>query len=286
MKTDLWLIYAIVTTLTWGIWGALIEIPEKAGFPATLGYTVWALMMIPCALVVLRLTNFKFDVNLKAIVWGALIGLTGAGGQLILFEALREGPAYIIFPIVSLYPVVTIGLSLWILKERTNRRSWIGIVLALIAIFLLSYLKPESMEIKGLLWLGLSIMVFMMWGVQGLFMKIANNSMSAESIFTYMAISGVLLIPIALWMTDFNQPINWGFKGPYLAALIQVLNAVGALSLVYAMRYGKAIVVSPLTSLSPMITIVLSLIIYAAMPNPAMIIGFGLALVAIYLFSS
>lgn len=117
-------------------------------------------------------------------------------------------------------------------------------------------------------------------------MKIANNSMSAESIFTYMAISGMLLIPIALWMTDFNQPINWGFKGPCLAALIQVLNAVGALSLVYAMRYGKAIVVSPMTSLSPMITIVLSLIIYAAMPNPAMIIGFGLALVAIYLFST
>ena len=286
MKNKLWLIYAIVTTLTWGIWGALIEIPEKAGFPATLGYSVWALTMIPCALVVLTITKFKIDVNPKSIIWGLLIGLTGAGGQLILFEALREGPAYIIFPIVSLYPVVTIGLSLSILKERANRRSWIGIVLALIAIFLLSYMKPENMDIKGLLWLGLSILVFVMWGAQGFFMKSANNSMSAESIFAYMAISGILLIPVALWMTDFSQPINWSFKGPYLAALIQVLNSIGALTLVYAMRYGKAIVVSPMTSLSPMITIVLSLAIYAVMPNPAMIVGFGLALIAIYLFST
>ena len=286
MKNKLWLVYAIVTTLTWGIWGALIEIPEKAGFPATLGYSVWALTMIPCALVVLKLTHFKFDFNSKSVIYGLLIGLTGAGGQLILFEALREGPAYIIFPIVSLYPVVTIGLSLWILKERANKRGWVGIVLALIAIFLLSYMKPENMEVKGLLWLGLSILVFVMWGAQGFFMKIANNSMSAESIFTYMAFSGILLIPIALWMTDFSQPINWSFKGPYLAALIQVLNSVGALTLVYAMRYGKAIVVSPMTSLSPMITIVLSLAIYSVMPNPAMIVGFGLALVAIYLFST
>ena len=286
MKKKLWLIYAIVTTITWGIWGAFIEIPEKAGFPATLGYSIWALTMIPCALIALKFINFKLEVDKKSIFWGLLIGLTGAGGQLLLFEALREGPAYIIFPIISLYPVVTIGLSIWISKERTNKRSWIGIILALIAIFLLSYMKPEDSDIKGYLWLGLSVLVFIMWGAQGFFMKTANNSMSAEGIFTYMAISGILMIPIALWMTDFNQNINWGFKGPYLAAMIQVLNAVGALTLVYAMRYGKAIVVSPMTSLSPMITIVLSLIIYAVMPNPAMIVGFGLALVAIYLFST
>ena len=286
MKKKLWLIYAIVTAITWGIWGAFIEIPEKAGFPATLGYSIWALTMIPCALIALKFINFKLEVDKKSIFWGLLIGLTGAGGQLLLFEALREGPAYIIFPIISLYPVVTIGLSIWISKERTNKRSWIGIILALIAIFLLSYMKPEDSDIKGYLWLGLSVLVFIMWGAQGFFMKTANNSMSAEGIFTYMAISGILMIPIALWMTDFNQNINWGFKGPYLAAMIQVLNAVGALTLVYAMRYGKAIVVSPMTSLSPMITIVLSLIIYAVMPNPAMIVGFGLALVAIYLFST
>jgi len=286
MKNKLWLIYAIVTTITWGIWGAFIEIPEKAGFPATLGYSIWALTMIPCALIALKFINFKLEVDKKSIFWGLLIGLTGAGGQLLLFEALREGPAYIIFPIISLYPVVTIGLSIWISKERTNKRSWIGIILALIAIFLLSYMKPEDSDVKGYLWLGLSVLVFIMWGAQGFFMKTANNSMSAEGIFTYMAISGILMVPIALWMTDFNQNINWGFKGPYLAALIQVLNAVGALTLVYAMRYGKAIVVSPMTSLSPMITIVLSLIIYAVMPNPAMIVGFGFALVAIYLFST
>jgi drug/metabolite transporter (DMT)-like permease len=286
MKNKLWLIYAIMTTLTWGIWGALIELPQKAGFPATLGYTVWAITMIPCAIVALVLIKFKLETDLRSFLLGMTIGLTGAGGQIILFEALRLGPAYIIFPIVSLYPVVTILLSLWVLKEKSNRRGWTGIILALVAIFLLSYMKPKQLEISGFLWLGLSLLVFLMWGIQAMVMKLANNTMKAESIFTYMALTGLLLIPFAILMTDFSQDINWGFKGPYLAAIIHILNAVGALFLVYAMRYGKAIIVAPMTSLSPMITIVLSLAIYAVIPNPAMIIGFILALVAIYLFAT
>ena len=35
-------------------------------------------------------------------------------------------------------------------------------------------------------------------------MKLANATMNAESIFLYMTITGLLLIPVALWMTDFS----------------------------------------------------------------------------------
>ena len=58
MKSKSWLLYALTTTLFWGLWGALIEIPEKAGFPATLGYSVWALTMLIPAYVVLKKINF------------------------------------------------------------------------------------------------------------------------------------------------------------------------------------------------------------------------------------
>ena len=76
-----------------------------------------------------------------------------------------------------------------------------------------------------------------------------------------------------------------GFKGPYLAALIHVLNAVGALTLVYALRYGKAMVVVPMTGLSPLITVVISLILYAVVPDAVLSTGMILAMVGIYLLS-
>src|SRR5690606_2827435 len=122
IQKRLWLVFAVVTTLFWGVWGAFIEIPEKAGFPATLGYSVWALTMIPCALVALRVAGWKLEHDARSVFLGSTVGLLGAGGQLLLFQALRTGPAYIVFPFISLYPVVTVALSVTLLKERASRR--------------------------------------------------------------------------------------------------------------------------------------------------------------------
>jgi drug/metabolite transporter (DMT)-like permease len=286
VKIKTWLIFATITTTFWGVWGALIEIPEKAGFPATLGYSVWALTMIPPALVALRIIKWKLEYDSRSIVLGSIIGFLGAGGQLILFLALRTGPAYLVFPFISLSPVITILLSYIFLKERASTRGWIGIVLALLAIPLLSYSDPSDTVSRGYIWIIFSLLVFMAWGVQAFVMKFANQTMKAESIFFYMMMTGLLLIPFALWMTDFSQEINWGFKGPYLAAMIQILNAVGALCLVYAFRYGKAMIVSPLTNaVAPVITVIISLIIYMVIPHPIIITGMVLALISIFLMA-
>lgn len=280
-----WVSYAIITTVFWGVWGALIEVPQKAGFPPTLGYIVWALTMIPCALVALYLVKWKIETDKRSIILGSAVGLLGAGGQLLLFQALKEGPAYIIFPFISLYPILTILLSVLILKEKTSMLKWVGIGTALIAIFFLSYQEPGTSDSRGYLWLALSLLVFLAWGLQAYVMKFSNETMKAESIFFYMAVTALVLSPFAWWMTDFSQPINWGFKGPYLAALVHVLNSIGALMLVYALRYGKAIIVVPLTGLAPLITIVLSLILYSVMPGPMLMIGLVFAVVAIFILS-
>jgi drug/metabolite transporter (DMT)-like permease len=286
VKVKPWLIFAIVTTTFWGVWGALIEIPEKAGFPATMGYTVWSLTMIIPAMVALRVIKWKLEYNPRAIILGCLIGFTGAGGQLILFQALRTGPAYLVFPFISLSPVVTILLSVIFLKERASTRGWIGIVLAMVAIPLLSYQPAQNSGGQGFLWVILALLVFLAWGVQAYIMKLANQTMKAESIFFYMMLTGLLLVPFALWMTDFSQPINWGFKGPYLAAMIQILNAIGALTIVYAFRYGKAMIVSPLTNaVAPVITIIISLSIYGVIPHAVILTGMMMALISIFLMA-
>lgn len=281
-----WLLFALITTVSWGLWGALIEIPEKAGFPATYGYIVWSLTMIPCALIGLSIIKWKLEYDKKSLFYGLIVGLLGAGGQLILFHALAKGPAYLVFPIISLSPIVTVIMSVIFLKETTSRRHWIGIVIALVAIILMSYQEPEGSSGRGYLWFVMAIFVFLAWGIQAFFMKIANNRMKAESIFFYMMVSGLILAPFAYMMTDKSQPVNWDFNGPYLAAIIQVLNAVGALMLVYAIRYGKVIIVAPLTNaVAPIITIILSLIICAVVPNPVIITGMAIAMISVYLIA-
>ncbi len=284
-RERLWLGFAAVTTIFWGVWGALIEVPEKAGFPATLGYSVWALTMIPCALIALWRSEWKLDRDWRSILLGCWPGFLGAAGQLLLFQALRKGPAYLVFPIISLYPVVTVFLSVGLLKERASRRAWAGIVLSMPAIVMLSWQPPGGSATAGHIWLLLALLVFLLWGTQAYLMKLANRTMSSESIFFYMGLAGVGLIPAALLMTDFSQHINWGFRGPYLAAGIQLLNSIGALCLVFALRYGKAIIVVPMTALAPVLTVILSLLLYRVVPQAIVVAGMVIASIAIYLMA-
>jgi drug/metabolite transporter (DMT)-like permease len=280
-----WLRYALLTTVSWGIWGALIGMPGDHGFPDTLSYVVWALTMIAPAVWALRRSGTGLQRNPRAVVLGLIIGLTGAGGQLLLFHAVTVGPVYLIFPIVSLSPVITIGLSLLLLRERTGKLGIAGIVLAVMSLPLFDYSPHGGAQHYGL-WFYLALGVMLAWGLQAYFMKLANRDMSAESIFVWMMISGLLFVPVALAMTDRSHPINLGLSGPWAAAAIQILNAVGALLLVYAFRYGKAIVVSPLVNAgAPLLTALISLGLAGTLPGPYKLAGVALALAGALLLS-
>jgi drug/metabolite transporter (DMT)-like permease len=288
-----WLIYALATTILWGVWGAFTELSPQRGFPETLVYCVWSLTMIPPALYALARAGWRLERDPRAVVYGLIIGLTGAGGQMVLFSAVTMGPPYLIFPLISLSPMVTIAMSYVLLRERTNMLGAAGIVLALLALPLFD-ISPQGLSEslsgagtgKGLGWFVLALIVMLAWGVQAYFIKLANRSMSAESIFFYMTVTGLMLAPVAWAMTDFSRPINWGADGPWLAAGIQVLNAIGALTLVYAFRYGQAIVVSPLTNAgAPLMTAVISLIAIGTLPGHLKLVGLLLAFVAAVLLA-
>jgi drug/metabolite transporter (DMT)-like permease len=281
-----WLFYAFATTILWGVWGAFTGLSAERGFPETLVYCVWSLTMVLPALYALARAGWRLDRDPRSVGYGLIIGLTGAGGQMVLFYALTLGPAYLIFPLISLSPVVTIALSFALLGERTNMLGVAGIVLALIALPLFDFSAEGLGEGKVLGWFALALIVMAAWGVQAFFMKLANRSMSAESIFFYMMLTGLLLAPVAWAMTDFSKPINWGADGPYLAAAIQLLNAIGALTIVYAFRYGQAIIVSPLTNAgAPLMTAVISLIAIGTLPGRLKLAGIVLACIAAVLLA-
>ncbi|TXH63596.1 MAG: DMT family transporter [Thermomonas sp.] len=274
-----WLGFALVTVVLWGIWGAFSGISAQRGFPDTLVYCVWALTMLPPAVFILWRNGWALDRTPRAVLYGMLVGLLGAGGQMLLFKALTLGPAYFIFPIISLSPVVTIALSFALLHERTGKLGALGIVLALLALPMLDLSFGGAAQ--GVGWFVLALLIMLAWGVQAYFMKLANHTVSAESIFFYMTVGALLLVPVAWAMTDWSQPINTGRDGPWLAAGIQVLNAIGALTLVYAFRHGKAIVVAPLTNAgAPLVTAVLALLVAGVVPGPLKLAGLALALVA------
>jgi drug/metabolite transporter (DMT)-like permease len=273
-----WIPYAGLLVLFWGVWGAFSSLPtSRYGYPDPMVYVIWSITMLIPAYFSLR--GQKIDRRPIAAVYGLLIGLTGAGGQLVLFKALTIGPAYIIFPIVALSPAITVLMAFAALRERLTALSWIGVALALVAIVLFSVSSGDSQETSGT-YLWLAILVCIAWGVQAYFMrKAAVVGVNDATTFGWMTVSGLLLIPVALIMMG-GLPLSFPWQAPALTAITQLLNAVGALFLVMAMSRGKATIVAPVTNaLAPVLTIVLSLIVFQTLPTGFQVAGIVLALV-------
>jgi drug/metabolite transporter (DMT)-like permease len=196
-QTRSWIFYAALLILFWGVWGAFSALPStKYGYPDEMIYSIWALTMIIPAAFILR--GQRWDRRPAATIYGLIIGLTGAGGQLILFQALTMGPAYLIFPIVSISPAITVIMAMVLLRERISPLAVVGLVLALAAIVMFTITGGES-EVSHGPWLLLAILICVAWGVQAYFMrKTATIGVNEATTFGWMTISGLLLIPVAL----------------------------------------------------------------------------------------
>ncbi|MFC9220826.1 DMT family transporter [Streptomyces hygroscopicus] len=272
-----WVIYASLLVAFWGTWGALSNLPtQRYDYPDEMVYVIWALtMLIPAGF---GLRREAFDRRPIAAWYGLIVGLTGAGGQLLLFQALSIGPAYLIFPITALSPAVTALMAIAFLRERVTALSVVGLVAALAALVFFN-ISDTSGDAGAGTWLVLAIGILIAWGVQAFFMKkAATVGVNDGTTFAYMTISGLLLIPVAFLMMG-GFPTGFPWQAPALTAATQVLNAIGALFLVMALSRGKATVVAPSTNaLYPVLTVVLSLVIYQTVPSMYAVIGIVLAI--------
>lgn len=133
----IWYLYALLTVITWGLWGFCSKIAFNYAKPrqALLFQTVGVLAF---AVLVLFLEKFHVEWNLPGFSWAAIGGFFSFVGFLTFFVALEQGKASTVVTLSALYPVVTILLSIAFLHERLTARQGVGIVLALVASGLLA----------------------------------------------------------------------------------------------------------------------------------------------------
>jgi transporter family protein len=132
-----WYFYAIMTVVTWGLWGVFSKLASNYTKPrqALLFQTVGVLAF---AVIVLFLEKFKIEWNAAGFTWAALGGFFAFVGFLTFFAALEKGSASTVVTLSALYPVVTILISITLLHEKLTTKQGAGIVLALIASALLA----------------------------------------------------------------------------------------------------------------------------------------------------
>jgi len=133
----LWMLFATLTMLSWGLWGFLPKFAFKHLDPqSTLVYQgIGTLLVVP---VVLAIRQFDLPFHLGGATFAASSGIFGALGALCFLVALSQGKAAVVVSYTALYPLVTIVLSFVLLQEALTLTQGIGILFALLAVVFLS----------------------------------------------------------------------------------------------------------------------------------------------------
>ena len=132
-----WVIYSLLTLLCWGLWGVFSKLASNYSRPRqTLLFQ--AVGVVAFALMVLVMERFQIQHTPVGFGWSVAAGFINFVGFLFFFAAIEKCKVSTIIGLSSLYPVVTIALSILLLHEKISPREGLGIALALVAGWLLA----------------------------------------------------------------------------------------------------------------------------------------------------
>jgi transporter family protein len=126
-----WILYAGMTVLAWGVWGVFSKLASNYARPRqTLLFQVVG--VVAFGFVVLSMERFHIEWSAQGFAWSAGAGFVNFIGFLAFFAVST------VIAMSSLYPVITIALSVLFLHEKISPREGLGVACALLAGFLLA----------------------------------------------------------------------------------------------------------------------------------------------------
>ncbi len=138
MKPELMLV-GLAIILLWGMWGFLYKYGVvKLGFLSALlatsiFYTVLNVLVI--TYLYRRGVTLPVEGTTAILLTGTAAGVAAS---ILFMYALQKYPGSIVIPMTALYPAVTVVLAVLILREDIKAVNAVGIVLAIVAGYLLA----------------------------------------------------------------------------------------------------------------------------------------------------
>lgn len=256
-----WLTYSLVAIVLWGSWGI---VAKKAAMPPLVLTIVSTLAVVAVALPLLLLPGLRTGNNLrKGMFFAFLTGICGNLGNLAALEAMNQGgQASIVYPFTSMYPIVTVVLARFFLREKLNAIQWAGILVALAAIGVFGYMAGQAEGPSGQVvrptWMLYATVTLVLFGIAAVTQKVSTNHISNELSLVLFASA---FVPVALLLLAVGGPFEWKYEARIwvYALLYGALIGLGTLALFAAYRWGSASVVTVLTGLYPALTVVLAM---------------------------
>lgn len=290
-RERMWLVFAILAALCWGVWGILAKFISSDISPYVnhLLFTIGMLFTIPF---VIKKCRIK-EANLKGIIWGLVAGVLAIIGNIAVYQSFAKGGlAAVVIPVTNLYPLVTILIAISVMKEKMHWLNGIGILVVVPAIVMLSgqsqIFDDPSLFFANLglkLWLIFALVALVFWGLFSAAQKVTTNHISAEWSYLSFIVSSVL-ISIGFMIFGFID-FKFSTQTLWVGSLAGMLNGLGVLASFSAYSAeGKASKVTAIAgALQPVFTIILAIFFLREKLGLIEFTGIGLAIIGSLLLS-
>ncbi len=144
-------------------------------------------------------------------------------------------------------------------------------------------LEEDRKMIKMPGWFVPAVTALLLWGVWGLFQKLATNQMPPRNVYLVGAAGAITVVLVMLASSGFPLQVN--ARGILYAVLAGICSSLGGLLFLHAVSKGKASIVISFTALYPLITIILSFTILRETITARQGMGIVLALISMVLLA-
>ena len=142
------------------------------------------------------------------------------------YFGLKHLPLTIVGPINATRPVLVLVGALLLFGERLNAYQWIGVLLALLSIFLMSRAgKKENIDFKSNKWIWCVAMATLMGAISGLYDKHIMKALSpmfVQSWFNFYQMIIMSIVCSLIWYPTRHKttPFHWSWAIPLISIFI------------------------------------------------------------------
>lgn len=218
------------------------------------------------------------EMNLATLVLGALIGILNTNGNIQMSKAFEKGPASITSSLISLNTIIPILSAALIFHEHITVLQWTGIIIMLCSAVVIQYSPSNQMQIDYLPWMLRICFAILSLGILGILMK-ASTYLHIQPMNTLICMYGggavYLLVNCLL------QKENWQASEAKIGAVVGLLSVIAYSCYFFALQKGIASVVFSIVSLSCLVVVCGSYLIFHERLKTYQVIGVLTALLGI-----
>ncbi len=238
--------------------------------------TAWS-MLIGASLLIIGLFIVPADhVTAADVLWGALAGIAGLAGLMILYATLAAGTMSVVAPISGATSAIVPVLFDLSQGSTLTSRQWLGVALGVAAVLLVGMQRGTSDASPRIV--GQAVAAGALFGL----FFIALSQASSESGLWPLAGARAASIPLAFLLAFAAKAL-----APPMGRDLGLLGAIGGLDMSATIAIALAIQTGPLgvnavlSSLYPVVTAVAAIVILRERPNAVQTAGVALAVGAI-----